>query len=372
MKCTGEPSGCGRCAKQGLLCHYSFQKQMGRRPKARVDIAGACTEPEQNEVVELESTTTSAPDPLGTLEASNLCPSIYKSFMKNTYDLRPGPFMTSGPIFEHQESWQQQGGQQSAWKPPDIDFAQMAPMPSSSPSGMDMGFDSDMSGLQPQQPLTPCSCLSYLYLSLSSLSTLFYFPLSSSTLTTLYTTAHTALSVLGCEICPQSFGSGVQNFMLLGTLFNVMADAWLRILQMDGESLCKEIASASYIATIPQEPESWKSYYELWLKQLVQHAIVGGSEPCVNDLVQTQCLKSPSLMSLIEKIEERQYRWHKSRTMDSGTSHQIVDPKTQRVRKCESGDEPDYFCVRVAGSARTIIERFPFEVGDSSKSDVTS
>src|ERR1700760_1362069 len=33
LKCSGEPTGCGRCVKQKLTCHYSAQKQMGRPRK---------------------------------------------------------------------------------------------------------------------------------------------------------------------------------------------------------------------------------------------------------------------------------------------------------------------------------------------------
>ncbi|EXJ70549.1 uncharacterized protein A1O5_06619 [Cladophialophora psammophila CBS 110553] len=33
LKCSGEPTGCERCVKQNLTCHYSAQKQMGRPRK---------------------------------------------------------------------------------------------------------------------------------------------------------------------------------------------------------------------------------------------------------------------------------------------------------------------------------------------------
>ena len=33
LKCSGEPTGCGRCTRQQLTCHYSAQKQMGRPRK---------------------------------------------------------------------------------------------------------------------------------------------------------------------------------------------------------------------------------------------------------------------------------------------------------------------------------------------------
>ncbi|EXJ85437.1 hypothetical protein A1O1_05801 [Capronia coronata CBS 617.96] len=35
LKCSGEPSGCERCLKHQLICHYSAQKQMGRPRKRR-------------------------------------------------------------------------------------------------------------------------------------------------------------------------------------------------------------------------------------------------------------------------------------------------------------------------------------------------
>ena len=33
LKCSGEPTGCARCVKQNLTCHFSAQKQMGRPRK---------------------------------------------------------------------------------------------------------------------------------------------------------------------------------------------------------------------------------------------------------------------------------------------------------------------------------------------------
>ncbi|EXJ86602.1 hypothetical protein A1O3_03555 [Capronia epimyces CBS 606.96] len=45
LKCSGAPSGCERCLKQHLICHYSAQKQMGRpRKKQKVDHTSELTD----------------------------------------------------------------------------------------------------------------------------------------------------------------------------------------------------------------------------------------------------------------------------------------------------------------------------------------
>jgi hypothetical protein len=79
-------------------------------------------------------------------------------------------------------------------------------------------------------PSTPaCPCLPNLYLTLSTLSTIAAFPVSSHTLESLHTATRTAHMVLYCCVCPTKFRSGLQNVMLLGTLLHILADGWNRI-----------------------------------------------------------------------------------------------------------------------------------------------
>ncbi|KAK2847614.1 hypothetical protein FQN49_005710, partial [Arthroderma sp. PD_2] len=216
LKCTGEVEGCRRCTRHGLYCHYSFQKQMGRPPKTARTLEGfkPTTQLRSLRSSDEPDLAYSTPDALGAFEASNMCPAIYKSFMRNTYDVRPGPFMSDGPLSGPGEPSQNALPPPSAAIPREIDYSQISPMVSQSQTSLESNSANSNGSPAPSgfpQTLAPCPCLSHLYLSLSSLSSLNAFPLSPNTLITLYNAAKTACGVLRCEICPQAYSSAVQN-----------------------------------------------------------------------------------------------------------------------------------------------------------------
>ncbi|EEP80912.1 predicted protein [Uncinocarpus reesii 1704] len=352
LKCSGEPTGCSRCVRQSLFCHYSIQKQMGRPPKRkRVDESKQSVSiqtPDEGAITDLLPIFEGIPDPVAALEASNMCPAIYKSFMKDQYDLKAGPFVTNGPIFEYEALPPEQI---SEWKPQDPDYSQINTsvlLQSPEYHAIDTSFPAPSTHTTNQ-----CSCLSYLYLCLSSISTLSSFPLSVHSLTTLYNAARTAKSVIHCQICPKAFNTSMQNLMLLGTLLNVTADGWFLVSGKDPELLGKECVDLSYIASLPTDPELRQQHWKSWLRGVVKHAVIGSSVPPIVHAAQTQCLETPSLLSLIEDLEERQRKRHEALAADAMAAG--GQPQSGH------GDEQDYFCMRVVGSARLVIARFNFD-----------
>ncbi|KAK2735999.1 hypothetical protein FQN57_000892 [Myotisia sp. PD_48] len=357
LKCSGEPAGCQRCDGHGLACHYSFRKQMGRPPK-RKQSTGALKpsiDPPLLDRLDAADPFYSVPDPLGTLEATRLCTPIYKMFIERSHDLRPGPFLSEGPLFELGGSQSPLQTSSTAWVPPPyIDYSQLAPVLSDPFSGA--GLTNNSSNLVYPQGLTACSCLSSLYLSLSSISTLPSFPVSPFTLATLYNAAQTARSVLHCEICPKTYSSSLQNLMFLGTLLSVAADSWFWLSTADGEALGKETVSEAYISLIPSDPELSRRHWKNWLWHVVQHAVIGGVEPPVVDALQNRFDQVPSLLALIEQAEERQQRWHSSRDLRAGAGYAPESSQQHRQQ-----DEGEPLCFRIVGSARKVIDRFRFE-----------
>ncbi|KAI2005324.1 hypothetical protein LOY97_000246 [Ophidiomyces ophidiicola] len=293
----------------------------------------------------------SIPDPVGALEASNMCPSIYKSFMKNQYNLKAGPFVTNGPIFEPETSLQEPIAE---WIPENPDYSQI---------NTSMLFQSSLDSTFPQ--ITPptmasCSCLSYLYLCLSSISTLSSFPLSVHTLTTLYNAARTAKAVIFCEVCPRAFNTSMQNLMLLGTLLNVVADAWLVVSGKDPEALGTVSVDPSHLSLLPNDSELRREHWDKWLRNVIKHAVVGSSVPPIVQAVQSQCMSTPSLLSLVEDLEERQRRRHEDLKAGREPMDALVKSSILSKSYYKEDDEHDYFCLRVIGSVRKVIARFNF------------
>lgn len=218
-----------------------------------------------------------------------------------------------------------------------------------------------------------CTCLSYLYLCLSHLSSLTPFPISQHTLCSLFIASKTARHVIRCEICPKRFATGMQNVMFLGTLLNVIADTWLRVSQTNAEELGRQAAPAPYVASLMQNSnplERWRA----WLRQTVRSAVIGGP---IDEAGRSQCSDSPDLLSLIKEMEARQRNWHSSETshplhqsqhFQSANGQSPTNDNFGAIGHWEAADaqrdacnEKDLLCLRVVGSARKVISKFNFE-----------
>lgn len=372
LKCSGQPTGCTRCVKQSLTCHYSKQAVMGRPRKKRKtsEEVESIEAPQQQTVMEqfnhpivsdFARTSTQA-------EFESLCPGPVSQYIKSRTPAPPPPFMTQGLLYENTASFiatssdgtpptespptpvlSQRVATEGAY-PKDVanwpDFSTMTMLPQivqdnhPDPSSSAEHFHSvdPMDSIR-NLPNTPaCACLPNLYLTLSSLSTLASFPISVHTIESLQTAHRTAQSVLYCPICPTKFQSGIQNVMLSGMLLTVIADNWHRVRTATAQELRGGFGPSRANSTVAGFPltdiESLE--WRVFAYQLLRANVFGEDftpcPPCdqeetkfeldqaypaeqsvrkCNRLVSIDTPTStPTLQGLIEAMDRRQLAWH--------------------------------------------------------------
>lgn len=371
MKCSGENTGCTRCITQSLVCHYSTQKQMGRPPKKRMrededvefgDIQGnyewADLGNGQFSPLELGDNSITAPDTFG------LCPPVYFAPFRMPHAFPDLLSMNDS----HNHSWLTQNAgtldplpsTASPWP----DFSSVSAATASPFTGSSGLTDMQSPCSSQSNPVNPpqCSCLSYLYLCLSHLSSLAPFPISHHTLCSLFIGAKTARDVIRCKECPKTWATVMQNVMFTGTLLNVVADAWLRVSKTDPVELGKQAAPPAYVTSLTQTSPNPAECWKKWLRQIVRNAVIGGP---LDPTGRVRCSDSPDLLSLITEFESRQRRWHSDEDLisrlqpQSSSSPESHDsPESDPEKSC---DEKDYLCLRVIGSVREVISKFNFE-----------
>lgn len=377
LKCSGEKAGCRRCVNQGLTCHYSVQKQMGRPPKKRVrendDIDATIVSNNGFPLLsEFEKDWTSTEVGVDTF---HICPPVYLNRPADTVEpslatsLEPQPAHRLRPVFETSDPW------------PDFSTASAASAMLSINSGIPSLTSESMSpGVAQDTP--QCPCLSYLYLCLSTLSSLSAFSVTRETINSLHTTARTAQSVIRCEICPLAFATGMQNVMMLGTLLSVVSDAWLRVSEADPEALGKEIAPADFQNSVTEDPQGAQATWRHWLRQIIRWSIIGGSIDAEFCSATVLCSCTPSILSLIREMEARQRRWHAEKrsrnltpqssdtaysrlctplTLSCSASTAESDPDVDPAEEKQNMEERDMLCLKIVGAARSVIERFNFQ-----------
>ncbi|KAF7720075.1 Fungal Zn(2)-Cys(6) binuclear cluster domain-containing protein [Penicillium ucsense] len=377
LKCSGELSGCVRCLKQSIHCVYSLQKPMGRPPKkrARSDEESGDVSMQGNTIWPTPQLTppeslSSENDANMPTDASYICPQFFMHPSGQSQSPESNPPADDD---ETSPNWRPElsknrnlpvPGTSSPW--PDFttvsqSSSMLFPAPTNSLDPTSLMMTPPMSNLI--DPLGPkCTCLSYLYLCLSHISSLASFPVNSHTLCSLYIAARTALDVIRCDSCPKSFATGVQNVMFTGTLLTVVADAWLRVYNSDPMELGKQSAPPEFVskaAQCPDQPEVWKN----WLRQIVRQAVVGGY---LDPEAGTRCSKQRDLLSLIRELEERQHRWHTPGQHPLGECNPLHSKAAGQPRADpdEDNDEKELLCIRVVGSARSVLTKFNFEPQD--------
>ena len=374
MKCSGESTGCSRCIKQSLVCHYSTQKQMGRPPKKRmredddVGFDGIQSNDEWTDLGNgqfspfgLGDNAITAPDTFG------LCPQVYFAPFRMPHAFPD--LLSMNNSYNHSGLTQNAGALEplpstaSPWP----DFSSVSAATASPFAGSSGSTDMQISSSSESSPVTPpqCSCLSYLYLCLSHLSSLAPFPISHHILCSLFIGAKTARDVIRCKECPKTWATVMQNVMFTGTLLNVVADAWLRVSKTDPVELGKQAAPPAYVTSVTQASPNPAECWKKWLRQTVRNAVIGGP---LDPAGRVRCSDSPDLLSLITEFEGRQRRWHSgenlicrpqvSQSSSSSSPESHESPESDPERSC---DEKDYLCLRVIGSVREVISKFNFE-----------
>jgi hypothetical protein len=361
LKCSGEPTGCSRCIKQALTCHFSKQAVMGRPRKKRKTSEEAGTVQARQIQVSVEKP---IPDFVGVGGRDNfdsVCPGPVTQYIKRRIPAPAPPFLTQSSLHEQSGSFFGTGSEgtpptdspptptlfEQAAYPTDVanwpDFSTMTMLPQivqdnhpevSSSSEYSQPVESaDANRALPPTPA--CPCLPNIYLTLSSLSTLTSFPISIHTIESLQTAHRTAQSVLYCTICPTKFQSGMQNVMLSGTLLTVLADHWSRVRTASAHDLRHGFTAHGNKSDVSEPPLTEIESFEwrTFAYYLVRANVFGDKlcplsphgEPDVHPdeaspevnlrklhrLVST-CLSkaTPTLQELIEAMERRQCSWH--------------------------------------------------------------
>lgn len=305
-----------------------------------------------------------APDPATATDAQHLCPQLFWQPGGHSPSRQPMPDLLTGDE-DHNHSWRPERlrnpnlpvpPSSSPW--PDFSTvseatASLFPAPSSLPDMHSLPLTPPTSNLS--DPASPqCTCLSYLYLCLSHISSIASFPVNSHTLCSLYIAARTATSVIRCQSCPKVFATGIQNVMFIGTLLTVVADAWLRVYNSDPVELGMQSAPPEYISCVLQSADPAQAWND-WLRQIVRRAVIGGP---LDPRAGTRCSEQPDLLSLIMEVENRQRRWHEP-GQHPLTGYNPMDPSEQEPSY--DGNEKELWCLRVVGSARSVIAKFNFE-----------
>ncbi|KAK2760909.1 hypothetical protein FQN54_002151 [Arachnomyces sp. PD_36] len=366
LKCSGEQTGCSRCLKQSLQCHYSIQKPMGR-PRKRRQISE-----DEDEMQTLTPDTSTGKESMTLFDSSipdlaidpGMQPHAHNTFNFQSPSTHLNHYTATTGSMLHSE-------------------CELQPTQSSTPLNLVQPLEpmKDVNGHPMDSPSAykppSCTCLSYIYLSLSTLSSLPQFPTSASTLSTLHTAARTAKSAIDCPQCPLEFATSMQNVMLLGTLFNVIGDGWLKVTRSSSRDLGIHCAPESYTTLMPHDPIEQQEFWKRWHRHVIRRGVIGGQYDPAMYTPDFQCEETPDLLSLIKRIEDRQKRWH-----EMGLSRLSSDGG---VKKCEKlhphrkghvvGEDQvekrDFLCLRIVGSARELLERFDFRPEDYLDYDIS-
>ena len=364
LKCSGESTGCSRCTKQSLTCHYSVQKQMGRPPKKRMrseDDTGVDSTQGNEEWLGLNDSQFPALNTYGDSKASSDLPGIFPGVCFAPLQMPQAFPHLQSPDKNFDDSWDAQHleplpATASPW--PDYSSVSKA---GSSPLGWASESNDTQSLCQSfgGGAVSRCSCLSSLYLCLSHISSQSPFPISQHTLCSLFIGGKTARDVIRCQECPKTYAGGVQNVMLTGTLLNVVADGWLRVSRTDPVELGRQSTRPAFLASLTQassDPiESWKE----WLRQTVRKAVIGGPHDPAGRVYCSDC---PSVLSLVKEFEDRQRKWHAERAAPMQRQDPVSEyhaNSSSDSGKDECGQE-DYLCLRIIGSVREVISKFGF------------
>lgn len=348
---------------------------MGRPPKkrARADDEGANFSTQHNIWPSPEDTPPNsfgmAPDPAMATDAQHLCPQLFWQPGGHHSSAQPMPDLL-GEDEDHNHTWRPDRlknpnlpvpPSSSPW--PDFSTvsaatASLFPVPSSLLDMHSLPLTPPMCN-STEPPTSQCTCLSYLYLCLSHISSIASFPVNSHTLCSLYIAARTAQSVIRCQVCPKIFATGVQNVMFTGTLLTVVADAWLRVYNSDAAELGVQSAPPEYASRVLQSADPAQAWND-WLRQIVRRAVIGGH---LDPEAGTRCSNQPDLLSLITEVENRQRRWHEP-GQHPFTGNNPLSPgsfASGENEQDEPRDEKELLCLRVVGSARSVIAKFNFE-----------
>ncbi|KAI9722210.1 MAG: hypothetical protein M1812_001682 [Candelaria pacifica] len=335
LKCSGEVTGCARCLREQITCHYSGQKRMGRPRKRRRNVDEESTD-----------------DVLSTILNNGLPPE-------------------QAPVdipLEH-TPWENHSAGS------DVFGLAVIPFPSALEDDSTilntMGFDDiaafpdsthhESLGQPANASQTPCACLDTLYLTLSSLqpyaasSTSLVFPIP---LLPMRKAINTGYTVLQCTQCPSLFASSLQSLMLLITLLQLLAVCYSNMIQsIDREASALSDSGGRKKFRMGDMSDGTAGMHTGTLECPMAFEIelsanewrTMAKKVVVNDVRGAD--GKGGLMGLLSSMEERQRERHRSRpTFDEGNE---VACKLMNQTPPPNGD---YTCLRVMDHARKVLE----------------
>ncbi|KAF5978925.1 hypothetical protein FBULB1_5953 [Fusarium bulbicola] len=201
-----------------------------------------------------------------------------------------------------------------------------------------------------------CACLSILYLLLNRLGVRTELIVPDD-LATLRNTFERATDVLECSKCPMRFSSVLQNAGILGILCVCIAESYVRLIKTIDAKAIEAIAKGeklkvalnplgqsltagdAVLVPIEVSPEQWKSL----MYSVVKSEIFG-----------IQNHRDKSFIAFIERLEERQTRWHALPTAPD------CPPTYQSA--CSSSDELP-LCLTITKAARKVLDSLASALG---------
>ncbi|KAF4335083.1 hypothetical protein FBEOM_11061 [Fusarium beomiforme] len=194
-----------------------------------------------------------------------------------------------------------------------------------------------------------CACLSILYLLLNRLGVRSELTVPDD-LAILRNTFERAADVLQCSKCPMRFSSVLQNAGILGILCVCIAESYVRFIKtIDAKAIeatdkrekltvalnplgKSQTADDTVLVPIEVSPEQWKS--------LMYNAVK-------SEILGIENHRDQSFIAFIERLEERQTRWHTVPTApDCPSTYQSA---------CSSSEELP-LCLTITKAARKVLD----------------
>lgn len=231
------------------------------------------------------------------------------------------------------------------------------------PPPNDSGFNSQANSTPGLPDDGPCSCLSLNYLALSDLQSInnFAFPAVIPRIRPALTTAST---IMNCTKCPTETFGAIQNMQALNALLSATAERFHKVLSgIDAEAVRLEQAQEKKSFRIGDnsaenrhlhtgtldcpmgydlnlDPQDWKRL----AKQMLKTEVMGGGHNLT------------PLLGLVEKLEERQRRWHHDTSMYTEDRIRLFGAEDM----CRNqGDQA--LCLRMMRHIRIMVEQMNWD-----------
>lgn len=368
LKCSGEPTGCARCAQDGVTCRYSPRKQMGRPRKRRREEEpgpqGSQYDPWSytNETEDPGSNFTGQersmafPDTLNPQLDMSGCFSI-AGLGLNTPSFDMSPNFASVPYtndtFEG-TSASPMGGSSNELIPNSLqygtpestDYASWVPASQSdrplsrpnrsfphlqTPAPSEHTTITNTIAAPSSRSAQTCGCITTLYQTLSSFSSTpeAFFPYGISTLKRVTSTAWQALR---CDNCAQSsYANCLQNSSALHTLINLIITEYSKVLKEIEERSRTEDQIQFRMAEM-NAPETQNQNLHTGTIDCPMGITIDLTGPEWRTLARNAVRKEmfgqragdECIAKLVDETKERQIRWHNTCAMEHGRQEHVM------------------------------------------------